>query len=243
LVDATIGRFTLSRADLIVTPSQSAARFVERLSGRTSAIIYRGMPFQEIDAIAPHQNLRTEVGEKKIVTYVGRLIYGKGVRHLLEAAALLKRPDMALIIIGDGPERLPLEQYARENDLTGQVTFLGNIPFSKVISFLKITDIFVNPSYNEGLPTSVLEAGVCRRAMIATDVGGTPEILTAGHSGIIIEPHNTEVLRQSLERLLDNPSLRQELGDNARKEIEQKFNWDHSLDAYLEQIATLPKTL
>lgn len=243
LVDMTIGRFTLSRADSIVTPSQSAARFVEKLANKKSTVIYRGMPFAEIDSIPPDQNLRIEAGDKKIITYVGRLIYGKGVKHLLEAVAFLKRSDIILVIIGDGPERLPLEQYARENGITSQIKFLGNIPFSRVISFLKSTDIFVNPSYNEGLPTSVLEAGACYRAMIATNVGGTPEILTNNQSGLIIEPHSTAAIQKALETLLDNPLRRQELGENARKVIEQKFSWEHSLDAYLELIASLKKNL
>ncbi len=243
LVDMTIGRFTLSRADLIITPSRSAARFVEKLSRKKSTVIYRGMPFAEIDAILPDQNLQSEAGEKKIITYVGRLIYGKGVKHLLEAVAFLRRSDILLVIVGDGPERIHLEQYVRENSLSNQTKFLGNIPFSKVISLLKVTDVFINPSYNEGLPTSVLEAGACRRAMIATNVGGTPEILTHNQSGIIIPPHDTEAIKKSLEELLDNELRRQELGENARQEIEQKFNWDHSINMYLEKISSLSKTL
>ncbi len=239
LVDMTIGRFTLSHADAIVTPSQSAARFVERLSGKQSTIIYRGMPFEEIDSLPADQTIRTQAGERKIIAYVGRLIHGKGVIHLLEAMNRLNRSDIFLVIIGDGPERATLEKYTEEHNLVDQIRFLGNIPFQSVISILKATDIFVNPSYNEGLPTSVLEAGACRRAIIATHVGGTPEILTSHHSGIIIEPHNTEALRKALQELLDDPKRRQILGDNARQEIEQKFSWEHSVDAYLKKMSSL----
>lgn len=239
LVDMTIGRFTLSHADAIVTPSQSAARFVERLSGKQSTIIYRGMPFEEIDSLSADQTIRTQAGERKIIAYVGRLIHGKGVIHLLEAMNLLNRSDIFLIIVGDGPERATLEKYTEEHNLVDQVRFLGNIPFQSVIRILKATDIFVNPSYNEGLPTSVLEAGACRRAIIATNVGGTPEILTSHHSGIIIEPHDTEALRKALQELLDDPKRRQILGDNARQEIEQKFSWEHSVDAYLKKMSSL----
>ena len=243
IVDMTIGRFTLSRADIIVTPSRSAALFVEKLSEKKSTLIYRGMPFQEIDAILPDENLCVQAGKRKVITYVGRLIYGKGVIRLLEAITLLHRSDIFLVIVGDGPERAELEKYAKDHGLVHQVSFLGNIPFRSVISLLKTTDIFVNPSYNEGLPTSVLEAGACRRAMIATDVGGTPEILTHNQSGIIIPPHDTEAIKKSLEELLDNELRRQELGENARQEIEQKFNWGHSIDMYLEKISSLSKTL
>lgn len=243
LVDMTIGRFTLSHADTIVTPSQSAARFVKKLSGKNSTLIYRGMPLKEIDMILPDDAIRTQAGTRKIVTYVGRLIYGKGVIHLLEAVTTLNRSDVFIVIAGDGPERETLEQYAQEHGLTNQILFLGNIPFRSVISLFKVTDIFVNPSYNEGLPTSVLEASACRRAVIATNVGGTPEILTNNQSGIIIPPHSTEAIKKSLKELLDNELCRQELGKNARQEIEQKFNWDHSIEKYLKEISSLSKTV
>jgi glycosyltransferase involved in cell wall biosynthesis len=243
LVDMTIGRFTLSHADTIVTPSQSAARFVKKLSGKNSTLIYRGMPLKEIDAILPDNEIRAQVGTRKIITYVGRLIYGKGVIHLLEAIATLNRSDVFVVIAGDGPEREVLEQYAQEHELINQILFLGNIPFRSIIGLFKVTDIFVNPSYNEGLPTSVLEASACRRAVIATNVGGTPEILTHNQSGIIIPPYSTEAIKNSLKELLDNELRRQELGKNARQEIEQKFNWDHSIEKYLKEISSLSRTV
>jgi glycosyltransferase involved in cell wall biosynthesis len=239
----TIGRFTLSHADTIVTPSQSAARFVKKLSGKNSTLIYRGMPLKEIDAILPDNEIRAQVGTRKIITYVGRLIYGKGVIHLLEAIATLNRSDVFVVIAGDGPEREVLEQYAQEHELINQILFLGNIPFRSIIGLFKVTDIFVNPSYNEGLPTSVLEASACRRAVIATNVGGTPEILTHNQSGIIIPPYSTEAIKNSLKELLDNELRRQELGKNARQEIEQKFNWDHSIEKYLKEISSLSRTV
>lgn len=90
IVDGTIGYFSLSHADRIITPSQSAAKFVNILSGRKSSVIYRGMPYAEIDAISLNNNLRQDLKDKKIIAYVGRLIYGKGVIHLLEAINLLK---------------------------------------------------------------------------------------------------------------------------------------------------------
>lgn len=241
IVDMTIGRFSLSHADKIITPSQSAAKFVNILSGKKSAVIYRGMPFSEIDAIPAQDTLRQQFKDKKIVTYVGRLIYGKGVIHLLEAINFLKRADVFLFIAGDGPEKNNLWEYAKKNNLSKQIKFLGNIPFNEVIGVLKITDIFVNPSYNEGLPTSVLEAGVCRKAIVATNVGGTLEIITHNQSGIIIKPYNSKEVINALEKLLDNPELRNRLGENARKEIEQKFNWENSVSLYLKEIGFLLK--
>jgi len=240
-VDMTIGRFSLKHADRIVTPSQSAAKFVQLLSGEKSLVIYRGMPFSQIDAILPNYTFRQEIGDKKLITYVGRLIYGKGVIHLLEAVHQLRRSDIMLLIVGDGPEKENLENYSEKNHLSKQVKFLGNTPFNTVVGLLKITDVFVNPSYNEGLPTSILEAGACERAIIATNVGGTPEILTPNQSGIIINPYDTSEVKDALGRLLDNPKLREKLGERARQEIEQKFDWEVSVSAYLQEMKSLQK--
>lgn len=243
IVDMTIGRFSLSRADRIVAPSQSAARFVHILSGKKSSVIYRGMPFSEIDAISPNSALRQQLKNKKIIAFVGRLIYGKGIIHLLEAINLLKRADIFLFIAGDGPEMKNIREYVKKNNLLKHVNFLGNIPFSEVISILKITDIVVNPSYTEGLPTSVLEAGACRRAIIATNVGGTTEIINPDQSGIIIKPYSAKEIINALKTLLDNPERRNELGENARKEIEQKFNWERAVSDYLKEIELLQKKI
>jgi len=239
--DKTIGHFILSKADQLIAPSQSAANFIKLLSGRKAPVIYRGMPFKEIDAVPPENNLRRQFPDKKIIVYMGRLIYGKGIIHLLEAVRLLNRSDIVLLVVGEGPERKKLEEYAREYNLTKQIIFPGSVPFSEAISILKISDIFVNPSYNEGLPTSVLEAGTCKKAIIATNVGGTPEIITHNKSGIIIEPYDTEAIRNSIEKLIDDPKLRDTLGKNAREEIEQKFNWENSANAYLKEINSLLK--
>ncbi len=239
--DETIGRFILSKANSIIAPSQSAAKFIKLLSKRNAPVIYRGMPFSEIDAISPQDKLRERFKNKKIITFIGRLINGKGVIHLLEAVRNLKRSNIALLVVGYGSERKNLEAYSKNHGLTNQINFLGSVPFSEAISILKISDIFVNPSYNEGLPTSVLEAGVCKRAIIATNVGGTPEIIKNNDSGIIIEPHDTKALKEALEELLDNSEKRKIFGENARLEIERKFNWEHSINAYLREIRSILK--
>jgi glycosyltransferase involved in cell wall biosynthesis len=239
IFDKTIGFFILSQADRIIAPSKSATRFIKILCHRDAPLIYRGMPFSEIDSIAPKEELRKELGNKKMIIYTGRLIHGKGISHLIEAISQINRPDIVLFIVGEGPERKNLEEYAKKNKLEKQIRFTEGIPFQEVIGLLKISDIFVNPSYNEGLPTSVLEAGACQRAIVATKVGGTEEIVTNGESAIIIPPCDTDAIRNALEKLLDNENERNRLGINARKEIEQKFKWENTTEAYLKEIEAL----
>lgn len=241
IFDKTIGFFILSQANQIIAPSKSAMRFIKILCRREAPLIYRGMPFSEIDAIIPNEELRKELGNKKMIIYTGRLIHGKGISHLIEAVSQLNRPDIILFIVGEGPEKKNLEECAKKYGLAKQVKFTGGVSFSEVIGLLKISDIFVNPSYNEGLPTSVLEAGACQKAIIATKVGGTEEIVTNGESAIIIPSHDTNAIRNALEKLLDNENERNQLGINAREKIEQKFKWENTTKAYLKEIEALIK--
>lgn len=241
IFDYTLGWLVLSCANRVVAPSQSAARFIKILSKRNAPVIYRGMPFSDIDAISPQEKIKKQFENKKIIAYVGRLIFGKGIIHLLRAFSALKGDDVVLLIVGDGAEMKNLKEYVQRNNLMEKVVFLGSVPFSEAISILKISDIFVNPSYNEGLPTSVLEAGVCERAIIATNVGGTPEIITHDQSGIIIKSHSSKAVLGALKELLDDPGRRAILGKNARKEIEKRFNWEASINAYLREIESILK--
>lgn len=241
IFDEIIGRYILRNANKIIAPSKSAANFVKLLSKRKSVVIYRGMPFQDIDTILPEINLQKKYADKKIITFVGRLISGKGVINFLEAIRNLGRSDIIAFIVGYGVEKENLEEYAKRNFMEQKVIFLGKVPFNKAIAILKISNIFVNPSYNEGLPTSVLEAGACRKAIVATNVGGTPEIITHNQSGIIIDPHNTQAIQNALLDLLDDPVRCESLGQNARKEIESKFNWEKSVNAYINEINSLIK--
>lgn len=239
--DKTLGRFILVRANKIIAVSKPVALFIKVLANKSSSIIYRGMPFSEIDGISPKYDLRERFKEKKIITYVGRVFYGKGIIHLLEAIKNINRNDIALVIVGDGPERKNLEKYAKKNNLNGQVLFYGSVPFKEAISILKVSDIFINPSYSEGLPTSIMEAGACGRAIIATDVGGTSEIIINERSGIIIKPYSTKLLEDALKRLLDNPELRAELGENARKQIESKFKWESAINEFEKEFLSCLK--
>lgn len=232
LYDMTLGKIALRGADQVVTPSVSAARFVRTLTGSTPPVIYRGLPFS-LDADLPrNEKIRRQYAGKYIVTYLGRLIYGKGVSVLLQAVKELERDDFILLIVGDGPEMASLKNQAERQGLLSQVRFLGSKPFNESMGILKASDIFVNPSFMEGLPTSVLEAAACKTAIVATDVGGTKEIVTDGDSALIIPHNNVAALTRALEKALDDQSLRERLRTNAYGEIQQRFDWKKNALAY-----------
>lgn len=240
LYDFTFGRFILRYADSVIGNSQASADFVKKLSRRTNCqVIYRGANIEEIASIEPWRDLQEKYQGKTIIAFIGRLIDGKGVRDLITTVAELKRNDIVTLTIGDGPEKEHLEKLVSKYQLENQIILFGNLPFNNAISVLKTADIVVNPSYTEGLPTSVTEAALCRKAIIATNVGGTREIISGDNDGYLIKPKNTAQLKEKLLDLIDHPEKRLAFGQNAYRKVVEKFSWSRATDQYLEVFSQL----
>jgi glycosyltransferase involved in cell wall biosynthesis len=235
LYDRTLGRLVLSNANDIVAVSQSVFDFIKTLtSNKNMSVIYRGFDIEAIASIKPDEDSKKDREEDLIISFIGRLIAGKGVKDLLKAFSNIENKNVRGFIIGDGPERKNLEKLAGDLKIKDRVKFFGNVPYSKAISILKISDIFVNPSYTEGLPTTVLEAALCQKAIIATNVGGTNEIIKNNESGILIEPKNSELLKSKLEFLINNPLERERFGDNACRYVKNNFSWEKIIQKFIE---------
>ncbi len=163
-----------------------------------------------------------------IAIYTGRISQEKGIDVLLKAWALTPKPSEALLVIlGEGPDKQLLE-----NRPASQVLWLGNVP--RVQSHLRAADIFVLPSRGEALSNSLLEAMACGLPCIATDVGGTPEVIRNEHNGLLVLPENPESLSQALERLINDSHLRAAWGQEARKTVEEKFDLKQAARSYVQ---------
>lgn len=237
--DHVFGWIVLRFADRVIANSQASASFVKKLSGRDAMVIYRGTKTQIIEQCVPDQKTAEIYRRKTIIAFIGRLIDGKGTRDLITALARLERTDIVTLIIGGGPEEAHLKRMTTKYHLKNQVIFFGNLPFEKALGVLKTADIVVNPSYTEGLPTSVTEAALCRKAIIATDVGGTREVISGSDDGFLIPPRRPDLIAEKIGYLLDHPDERERLGRNAYTEVSEKFSWDHASDRYLEIFSEL----
>lgn len=242
LYDWTFGRFILTRAHQVVANSQASADFVRNLSGRTDCqVIYRGVEVNAILHAKPAEEIRKQFPDHIIIGYLGRLIDGKGVIHILEALTALQNPRLACAIVGDGPERATLEAYIREHRLEQSVLLLGHRPLPEALGLMRSFDIFINPSYSEGIPTSVIEAAFMKKAIIATHVGGTPEIITGEGDGFLIPARNTEILAEKLALLANDSSLRQQIGEQAYLAVKNRFSWHRAIEQYLSLFNRPPK--
>jgi glycosyltransferase involved in cell wall biosynthesis len=161
----------------------------------------------------------------RIVAAVGRLSEEKGWVTLIEAVARLpqdRQRDVHWMIAGDGPLRPLLEERIARHALSERVYLLG---FRRdVPAILGAADVVVLPSYQEGIPNVLCEAMAMARPVVATRVGGVPELVEEGRSGLLVEPKEPQGLADALERLLADPNARERLGSLARQRIVSEFS-------------------
>jgi len=146
---------------------------------------------------------------------------------------LVKRGDtrVRLLLVGQGPLEADLRQSAVEYGLCDRVQILGYS--NEVSDLLSAIDIFVLPSLSEGLPLALLEAAAAGRPLIATEVGGVPEIVDDGVNGLLVPPRDPKSLANAVQSLSHDPERRIKMGEAARKKVEANWSMTSVADAYL----------
>lgn len=173
--------------------------------------------------------------EKIVITYVGRMIEEKGVLKLIEAFKKLEKKynSIELKLAGAGPI---LDRIIEENKNEKNIEILGKISHEEVLKLLGKTTIFVNPSaFSEGLPTSILEAGIMKCAVIATPMGGTTEIISNDDIGYICGFETDEIL-EKIEKLITNKDEIKKLSENIYNIVNKNFSWDVTAKKIFETI-------
>ncbi|MBT9587400.1 glycosyltransferase family 4 protein [bacterium] len=151
-------------------------------------------------------------GDRLLVGTVLRLVPVKGIFDLLEAFKIVQqsRPDAFLAIAGDGPLRQELIERAAQLGITQDVRFVGHV--DPVSPFLQTLDLFVLPSHNEGMGRAVVEAMACRLPVVATRIGGLPDLVQEGDNGFLVSPRNPQDLASGILRALADPEERRRMG-------------------------------
>lgn len=158
-----------------------------------------------------------------VMLYVGSLTFEKRLDRLLRVFSNLRArlPEPHLWIVGDGPQRLELEQQAKSLIVYDAVRFLGVQP--AVANYINAADLFVLTSDTEGIPGVLLEAGFLRLPVVATRVGGVHECVLNGETGQLVDPDNEEKLAEVIFHLLQNPLMRKSMGVKAQEWIRENF--------------------
>jgi glycosyltransferase involved in cell wall biosynthesis len=196
---------------------------------------------QTIDEV---RTLRERYG-KKIVLFVGRLIYYKGVSYLIEAMARTRHSDAALLIVGGGPLEPQLRALSTERGISDRVVFLGSVSDKDLVNFFHACDLFVLPSVanTEAFGIVQLEAMACGKPVISTDLStGVPFVNLHEKTGIIVPPANPEALAGAIDKLLGDTQLSTAYGEAGRKRVQSEFTTDVMVRRVLEVYRELAPT-
>jgi glycosyltransferase involved in cell wall biosynthesis len=187
--------------------------------------------YEGIDVKEHPRRVRRELppGTPAVVGTVSHLSLEKGHAHLVEAAARIPevRSRIRFVVVGDGECRAQLEQQARAQGVSECFEFTGfrNNP----IEMMRAFDIFVLPSLSEGLSSAILNAMAEALPVVATNVGGIPELVWHEYNGLLVPAANAFALAGAILRLAQNPSERALMGDRGRARVEERFTLEHKL--------------
>jgi L-malate glycosyltransferase len=231
-----VERLLARRTGALIAVSEQVRRFLSgqlRIEPSAIRLIRNGVARRTPsgDRVADLGRRLSVPDDAALLGVVASLTPKKGHEHLLRAMALLldRGVPCALVLAGDGPERPRLESLTNTLRLSPAVHFLGAT--RHVEDVLALIDVFVLPSLVEGLPLALLEAMQAGIPVVATSVGGVPEVVTAGVNGVLVPAGSAEALADAIGPLIGSAALRKEYGDRARATVEQRFTEQHYVDA------------
>ena len=176
---------------------------------------------------------RTRLGYDKkefLILFVGRLTKSKGIYELLNAFRLLMTKDISvkLLLVGPILEKAKINRTIKNLNIGSYIKFTGGVGHEEIKGYMNAADVFVLPSWMEGLPNVLMEACACELPVIASAVGGIPEIIDDKENGLLIKTRSTEDLFEQLNYIIDNPDIAKFMGQSARKKIINKFNYSQN---------------
>ena len=226
-----IERVTSFMTDHYATVSdQVKAHIIQkaRISEKKISTIYNGVSVRRAPVFDKAEFMK-DCGLKtddRILMTAGRLHRQKGYDHLIQAMPMVQAafPTVTLLILGEGDEENNLKKLARSLELTDRIQFMGLRP--DVDRILHCIDLFVLPSRWEGLPNVVLEAMAAGKPVVATEVGGIPELVVHGVTGVIVPPQDVHALAEAIKALLSDEPRALTMGAAGRERVQRHFGID-----------------
>ncbi|MCK5291980.1 MAG: glycosyltransferase family 4 protein [Thermoplasmata archaeon] len=196
--------------------------------------VHRGSASQ--DEIEDFKRRHALEGKDPILVFIGLLEWEnkvKGVKILVEAVADVRRrfPNLKLLLVGDGSRRGEVERIIGNLDLSDNVAITGLV--ENVFAPLTLSDIYVHITLQEGLAQAILEAMSLGKPVIASNVGGIPEVVSDGENGILVDT-TRDAVGSAVEGLLKNRARMKQLGQHAKKHVESNFTWEEASKGFLE---------
>jgi len=215
-------KITINFADYMVSNSEAGKKIVIKRDGfpeEKIKVIYNGIDLDKTRQLETKKSKKiTKIG------FVGRLRTEKGLNYLIEAVVILKNKinDFVVLTIGEGPERENLEKLVCKNGVENLICFLGYK--EKAWKYMQKFDLLVLPSLWEGFPNVIIEAMVQNVLVVATRVGGVPELIEDNETGFLVEPRDSKALAEKINYVLSLPEEgKKKIMKNARKTVKENF--------------------
>jgi len=222
-------RFVLKKARKVLSTSRFMTGYIERLAGVQAEIIPFGIDTRVFYPMNHQKNEHTLV-----IGTIKKMKPEYSLHTLVNAFELVREmlpgEPLHLMLVGDGKERARLEEMVRSKGLEPFVEFCGYQPYARVARYHNRLDIYVNVSLEESFGVSVLEASACGRPVVASDVGGLPEVVRQGYTGYLVEPDNSRATAQAVYQLIKDPALRKKMGAQGREWVQHQYSLDSSVE-------------
>lgn len=241
-----IERLIFSLTDRIAVESQSVIGFLELKRHRKKVIVGFARHVQ-ISLF----NIKKVVSQRQnLIVFVGRISREKGVLNLVEAIpkVLAIRNDLSFLLVGNGALFQDIQQRVKKEKIASKVKFTGWVPHDKLPEYLNEAKLLVLPSYSEGLPGVVKEAMACGTPVLATPVGGVPDLVKDGNTGFILSSNDPEQIAIRIIELLSKSELLEKVSTNAHNYVRENFSFEKTLENWqnmfneLLPIIAIPKT-
>lgn len=228
----TVDKLILRAFDRVVGVNAQVADTLIRsgVASKKVRVIENGVALKSNFAVGRDANVR---GHLTFAT-IARLAPDKRICDFLMAAADVVRthPNLHFLVVGEGPEHPSLHALVDSLSISKQVTFTGYV--SDIDRILSLIDVLVLPSLNEGMPMSILEAMSAGKAVIATRIGGIPNVVLDQVTGLLVPPANVPALAAAMETMIGSPELSFRMGARGRELVEEKFSAKRMTSRYTE---------
>ena len=225
-------RFNLSRADRVLSTSVIMARQTNRFTHKPVEVTPFGV---DIHQFSP---MKRAVHPGIVVGTVKTLEPKYGVEYLLHAFKLLsdRNPQLTLnlLVVGGGSQREQLESLAARLKIQESVTFTGHVPYREIARCHNMIDVSVFTSTSDSFGVAAVEASACGNPVVASNVGGLPEVVEHGVTGFIVPPRDPHKTAEAIEKLVLDGSLRACMGSAGRQRVKKLFNWDDNVSQMIE---------
>jgi teichuronic acid biosynthesis glycosyltransferase TuaC len=237
-------KWALRRIKHLIAVSEDLGKKVNLLIGSREVEVIRNGADEELFHANAKSAARTSLGlpdKAKIVLFIGNLLRVKGPEYLLQAVSHISSADFLLYIVGDGMLRDNLQAQAEQLGISARCVFVGTRPHDEIASWLSAVDCLVLSSVSEGFPTIIAEAMMCRVPVVATAVGGIPEVVKHGRTGLLVQPRDPVSLGEAICSALQNDTNIQMMVNRAEEAARGELTWEanaqKTAEVYREALA------